>query len=70
MFNQNVCEESEEEGEESWESVIESDMIECGRGCIERARERWCGWIWRDDGERLDEGGNYRRWEIGEWEKD
>ena len=26
--------------EESWESVIESDMIECGRGCIERARER------------------------------
>ena len=30
-------------------------MIECGRGCIERARERWCGWIWRDVGERIDE---------------
>ena len=37
--------------------MIESDMIECGRGCIERARERWCGWIWRDVGERSDEGG-------------
>ena len=40
MFNQIVCEQSEQEEEGSWESVIESDMIECGRGCNERARER------------------------------
>ncbi len=44
MFNQIVCEQSEEEEEGSWESVIESDMIECGRGCNERAREM----VWMD----------------------